>query len=605
MAVLVCMAMAMAVMPGVALADMEGVTANGLVYSKYTIFNTNYVEITDYTGNAAELVIPAEIDGNQVTKIGFRAFYNCDSLTNVTIPNSVISIGESAFENCTGLTNVHIGNSVTSIGGGAFSFCSNLTNVILPDSVTSIGTDAFSFCSNLTSVHIGNNVNIIGGGAFRSCNSLTNIDIPASVTSIGLQAFAPCNGLTMIEVDANNTHYTSRDGVLFNDNLTELVQYPSGSPRTGYDISDSVTSIGDSAFYYCTNLQSVDIPDSVTSIGENAFFYCPNFKSVDIPDSVTYVGLAAFSNCYELTSVTIPDGVTSISAYMFAECSGLTSVTIPNSVTSISDSAFFDSGLTNVNIPNGVTSIGNSAFENCYDLTSVTISDSVADISYNAFRCCDNLTSIEVDTNNAHYTSRDGVLFNREMTELIQYPIGNSRTDYDIPDSVTSIVYVAFSNCTGLQSISIPDSVNSIGSRAFASCDGLTDVYYAGSEEDWANIEIVDYGNDPLLNANIHYNSKGPDAPVEPEIPEIKEPTVTVDESASELNVTVEAENIPASAALVAVGYGADGNYVSKADVEAGSASLPAEGVETVKVFCWESLESMRPICPAKEITVQ
>ena len=161
-------------------------------------------------------------------------------------------------------------------------------------------------------------------------------------------------------------------------------------------IEDGVTSIGNSAFEWCSSLSSVTIPDSVTSIGEAAFYNCSDLTSITIPDSVTSIGEVAFYNCSDLTSITIPDSVTSIGKWAFFGC-GLTSITIPDSVTSIEESVFEScSSLTSITIPDSVTSIGSSAFFNCQSLTNITIPDSVTSIGNDAFRNCTNLTTISL-----------------------------------------------------------------------------------------------------------------------------------------------------------------------------------------------------------------
>ena len=275
---------------------------------------------------------------DSVTSIGQSAFYKCESLTSVTIPGSVTRIGEYAFSKCESLTSVTIPNSVTSIGWGAFSNCAALTGIrvaegnshyssdasgvlfskdkttlvqcpgafsgsyAIPNSVTSIGDSAFSGCSSLTSVTIPDSVTSIGKWAFSECKSLTSVTIPGSVTSIGVGAFASCTSLTGIWVAEGSSHYASdASGVLFNKDMTTLVQCPGAF--AAYTIPDSVTRIGERAFYYCTSLTSVTIPNSVTSIDDGTFASCTSLTSVTIPNSVTYFGEWAFDDCTSLTDV--------------------------------------------------------------------------------------------------------------------------------------------------------------------------------------------------------------------------------------------------------------------------------------------------------------
>ena len=241
--------------------------------------------------------------GNSVTSIGERAFRGCSSLTSVAIPDSVTSMGSNAFEDCSSLTSVVIGDSVTTIGDEAFTHCTRLTSVVIGDSVTSIGSYAFYSCSSLTSVVIGDSVTSIGSYAFHSCSSLTSVVMPDSVTSIGDWAFAYCSSLTSITVDEGNEVYASIDGNLYSKDGKTLIQYAIGKTDKEFIIPDSVTTIGNYAFYECYSLTSVVIGDSVTTIDNSAFYWCYSLTSVVIPDSVTSIGERAFYYCSKLAKV--------------------------------------------------------------------------------------------------------------------------------------------------------------------------------------------------------------------------------------------------------------------------------------------------------------
>ena len=275
-----------------------------------------------------------------VTSIDYRVFSDCKNLMSVTIPEGMASIGDFAFSS-SGLTSVAIPASVTSIGDGAFSECDRLTSVTIPESVTSIGDRAFYECKNLISLTISEGVKRIGDEAFSMCESLTSVTIPASVTNIEANPFCGCT-LLYIEVASDNPVYEAIDGILFAEQRSILVAYPSA--RAGaYAIPEGIVSIGKKAFRKCEGFTSVTIPESVVIIGGGAFSLS-GLTNVTIPASVASIGDSAFNGCDRLTSVTISEGVTSIGDYAFYRCGRLTGVTIPASVTSIGFLAFGGGG---------------------------------------------------------------------------------------------------------------------------------------------------------------------------------------------------------------------------------------------------------------------
>ncbi len=420
---------------------------------EYALLDDGTVEITGYNGKAEKLTIPNMLNGKKVTSIDDRAFYRCDSLISIIIPDSVAKISANPFAYCSTLksifvssehpyffaidgvlfrkadsclisypkgreyTTYNIPQGITAIGNSAFFCCDSLISVAIPDSVISIGDSAFSCCKSLTSITIPDSVTSIGDCAFYLCSSLTSVSIPDSVEQIGTNPFAACFELKTISVSPEHPYFATIDGVLFRKADKALISYPAGISSSTYTIPQGITAIGDSAFYYCDSLTSVSIPDSVTSIGDNAFYFCESLTSVTIPDSVTAIGDSAFSYCDSLTSVSIPDSVTAIGDEAFYSCSSLTSVNIPDSVTSIGDRAFsYCDSLTSVSIPDSVTAIGNRAFYYCDSLTSVSIPNSVTSIGDYAFGDCSNLiltvprnsyAAEYAKTNNIPYTYPD------------------------------------------------------------------------------------------------------------------------------------------------------------------------------------------------------
>lgn len=347
--------------------------------------------LTAYNGPGGDVIIP---DG--VNAIGEFAFYHGDEIDRVTFPKSVTVVERDAFNWCKSLTDFAVDEDnpvyasqngvlfnknmttlircplkragvyevpagVTAIEDYAFYWCTDLTEIIIPSSVTSIGSDAFEWCFRLSHITVAENnpayassrdgvlfnkgmtmlikspetkagvyniptgVAAIECRAFENCHNLTGIAIPDSVTSVGECAFYWCSGLTDITVAAGNPAYTSEDGVLLSKDKTILVAYPGG--RSGsYTIPDGVTAIGDYAFPVCESLSNITIPIGVTTLGHRSFYWCESLTSVTIPTSVTRIGAGAFEGCTSLTSVAIPDSVINfeLGESVFCDCDNVT-----------------------------------------------------------------------------------------------------------------------------------------------------------------------------------------------------------------------------------------------------------------------------------------
>ena len=516
---------------------------------------------------------------DSITKIGSKAFSGCDGLiqtengikyvgnwvigyTNslmeqVTLKSGTKGIANSAFSYCYKLTSITIPDGVTAVGDEAFRSCSRLTSISIPKSVTEIGSYAFDNCSSLTSITIPKSVTSVDRNAFDDCSSLT-IYCEAKTKPSGWEndwnkcqfdKYCPvvwnCNHNDVadngyIYLDIDGVHYSLKDGtanlIKCFENIDGVIEIP--EKITHKTIDYKVTSIEANAFFDRSELTGITIPDSVTSIGNYAFYGCDGV--VQIEDGVKYVGnwvigytnfpeeqvtlkngtkgIAdnAFYNSYLLRSINIPDSVTSIGIYAFYGCSELQSITIPDSVTSIGDFAFYGcSELISITIPKSVTSIGRYAFKSSYEdykyLTiycEATAKPSGWDTDWNYTSCpviwdcinnglaTDGYVYLEID--GVRYTLKDGsatvvkcftnisgaieipAKLNYKEIEYAVTSIGDTAfsgyrnlTNVTIPDSITEIGNSAFNSCSGLISITIPESVTSIEKYAFDGCSGL------------------------------------------------------------------------------------------------------------------------------------
>ena len=478
-----------------------------------------YSDYPDY--HAYEETITSVVIKNGVTHIGNFAFFRCEHFTGIMIPSSVTSIGDKAFAYCEALTDVTISSSVTEIGslaflccgsltainvdpanpayqskegvlltkngmrlleypGGkagaytvpdgvayieeqAFIRCTQLTSVTFPEGVSIIMKYAFTNCSSLSSVTLPESMAGIWEGAFERCTSLENVTIPAGVTYIGDFAFGSCSSLTVIEFKGNAP--TIKSTAFYNVTATA---YYHGADETwtedvmqdyrGHITWEASDKCGDHAFWKLEN-------GVLTIVGEGPMW---DF------DSSNYPGY--YESRESITSVVIESGVTRIGSMAFLYCGNITGITIPSGVISIGNNAFaWCKSLTDVTIPSGVTSIEYYAFYGCTSLTGIEIPASVTTIGTVPFMRSSSLTAINVDPANPAYQSKEGVLFSKDGTTLLEYPGGKAGA-YTVPDGVTSINNEAFKYCAQLTSVTIPEGVTDICARSFDNCSALESV---------------------------------------------------------------------------------------------------------------------------------
>ena len=301
-------------------------------------------------------------------------------------------------------------------------------------------------------------------------------------------------GIWDVSADDGKSNVTAslyKDGKLIISGNGDMNSYDKSSNQPYYnlkefiktiEIEDGITSIGNDAFSYSSNLKSIKFSNSLTNIGTSAFFKCTKLSNIKIPDTVTNIGNNAFMYCYSISSIRLPIGITTINNYSFA-CSGIKKIDIPDTVISIGNNAFFNCAkLYNIEIPNSIRNIGANAFDGCIKIESIEIPEGVETIGDDAFINCSNLNNINIALNNKNFCDIDGVLYNKEKNNLIRCP--QTKENIDIPDSVTNIARKAFYGCTNIANIQIPNEVT-IGNEAFK------------------NAKMILVANDGSLNVNL------------------------------------------------------------------------------------------------------
>ena len=443
-----------------------------IVIYEYTTDEDGKATITKYNGNSTSLVIPSTLDGYTVVAIGKDVFKNNTRLRMVVFPDTVTKIGNYAFYGCTNLSSITFGDGLVELGTKSFYGCTSLTAISLPDSVTRISYGAFDKCTRLANVKLSQNLEQLDGRAFSGCDALTSITIPKKVA-------------TSYKADISDYGYTGGRGA-FNGNANlKSVTFEEGSTVIAGNllancpgietivIPDSVTEIGEYAFYHCINLKDVKLSSALTTINTRAFNDCIALPEIEIPDSVTRISYGVFDGCTALADVKLSRNLVQLDGRAFSGCDALTSITIPKKVATsykadISDYGYTggrgafngNANLKSVTFEEGSTVIAGNLLANCPGIETIVIPDSVTEIGEYAFYHCINLKDVKLSS---ALTTINTQAFN-DCSSLLAITV---------PDSVTSMGSAVFANCTSLADVTLPNTRQIIMSRTFESCSSL------------------------------------------------------------------------------------------------------------------------------------
>lgn len=538
------------------------------------VIGDNVTEIADFTFRygSTHANITSVTLGKSVTKIGQAAFSGCTALASVTVPSSLTTIMPEAFYGCSSLKSFNFPKAITYVGMSAFKGSGLETAIFSSTNDFEIRYQAFKDCKNLKSVVLpGANIDM-ESQVFYGCDAIEKVTLESKNPSYyGLQYVfedAVAAGATLYVPNGWKTKYSNnsiwkkfgtieemeycwawrnsgRDWyylAINDDNSTmRLVsRCNAANPVSGelllpagFYYTDSsnnekfykLTTIGESAYAYCSDLTEVSQGENLTTIGRAAFVGCENLTAINIPNSITTIGDLAFAGCDAATSLNIGNSLTAIGNRTFANCESITSVTIPSSVTSIGDDAFSRCySLEVATIGNSVTSIGNYAFFGCSGLNEITIGDAVRHIGAVAFTYTAYYSDDDNWTDDVLYLG-NYLLANRDMQEspyaikegtlaMADYALaGSSLTAVTFPASLTAIPSHGFYNATSLQTVNIPSTIETVGERAFETCLGLTEVTIPASvtaigEKAFAGCEKLDWVYSKNTNpANIALGS--------------------------------------------------------------------------------------------------
>ena len=466
-----------------------------------------------------------------VARIGFAAFSGCSGLTEVTIPEGVEYLDYYAFSGCTGLESVTLPSSLAKIDFSAFSDCTGLTELTIPFGVSEIEEAAFRGCAGLASVTLPSSITFIDETAFDDCSEELTFfvrqdsyalqfaidhEIPYVVdeTPVPVVDSGTLGKDVAWTLDEEGLLTVSGTGPM--DDLTEhWNSHFKGLQILRVKIEEGITAIGMNNFRNCRLLQEVSIPDSVESIGHSAFEHCIALESVTIPKGVSSIGSDVFSQCGALAAISVDpanqhfcsiDGVLfdkgakTLLTYPAAKPD--TEYTVPSTVTQIQRSAFiWSDNLCSVTLPGSVKRVGAFAFESCWNLKTVVLPEGLERLEscvfeydqldtvtlpatltslhpYAFYECATD--AFQVAEGNPNYTAVDGVLYTKDGSTLVRYPMRASGQSFTVPDGVTRLGEGAFEG-SALQEIQLPDSLAEIGESAFEQCYFLSRIFIPDS----------------------------------------------------------------------------------------------------------------------------
>ena len=438
-----------------------------------------------------------------VLNIASNAFIYCYALTNVVIPASVQQIGEDPFHYCNALASISVtpqNQFFSDVNGILYNKAQTVllkypariagADFTVPSTVSRISASAF-FYSTLKSISLPASLTSIGSAAFLECD-IGQIEIPAGVTAIKERTFFLCSSLT---------------NVLLPPNLISIEASAFGncSKLASIDLPTQLSSLGEEAFSSCSKLRSVILPAAVRSIPKGAFENCAALTNLAFP-GVTNIGPRAVAGCHELTNITIPAQVLAIQESAFSGCDRVRNINLPEGLRLLGDHSFELTGLTNITIPASVVHIGAGAFASSYlsqinvspnnqfysDLDGVLsskdqsvlihhprvkndpmfhIPETVREISQGFFDNFYELREITTAPSNPYFSSLNGVLYNKDRTKLLRYPLHKTDAAFTIPQTVTNIGYGALGGCFYLSEVTMPDSVTILEPFAFANSE--------------------------------------------------------------------------------------------------------------------------------------